>query len=62
MGWITLPALKPRGVLNPNWLVPGTSVLLFLSSLPRSAKGPILTVTSAAMDAYYGMLVYEEYR
>ena len=50
---------------QPQWLVPGTSVLLFLSSLPRYSKGPIpatLTVTSAVTGLYYGALVFEEYR
>jgi len=37
-------------------LVLGASVILFLSSLPRVAKGPVpaaLTVLSAATGAYY---------
>ena len=38
----------------------GASALLFLSSLPRAAKGPVpavLTVTSAASTYYYGKTV-----
>ncbi|KAH9479499.1 TMEM14 protein-like protein [Psilocybe cubensis] len=39
----------------------GASALLFLSSLPRFAKGPvpaILTLTSAGTGLYYGNTVY----
>ncbi|KAN0138199.1 Transmembrane proteins 14C domain containing protein [Lactarius tabidus] len=39
----------------------GASALLFLSSIPRAAKGPIpalLTVTSTAAGAYYGKTIY----
>ncbi|KAI0271047.1 transmembrane proteins 14C-domain-containing protein [Russula aff. rugulosa BPL654] len=39
----------------------GASAVLFLSSVPRFAKGPIpamLTVTSAAAGAYYGRAIY----
>jgi hypothetical protein len=37
-------------------LITGASAILFLSSLPRVAKGPVpavLTVLSAASGAYY---------
>jgi len=37
----------------------GASAVLFLSSAPRAAKGPIpltLTITSAAAAVYYGQL------
>ncbi|KAN0113861.1 Transmembrane proteins 14C domain containing protein [Russula decolorans] len=40
----------------------GASAVLFLSSVPRFAKGPIpamLTVTSAAAGAYYGQAIYK---
>ncbi len=39
----------------------GASALLFLSSLPRVAKGPVpvvLAATSAATGVYYGRLLY----
>ena len=39
----------------------GASALLFLSSAPRAAKGPVpamLTVTSALAGSYYGKSVY----
>lgn len=42
----------PRGVYGAV----GASAILFLSSLPRVAKGPVpagLTVLSAAVGAYY---------
>jgi len=40
----------------------GASALLFLSSLPRVAKGPVpatLALTSAAAGFYYGKTVYK---
>jgi len=40
----------------------GASAVLFLSSVPRFAKGPIpamLTVTSAVTGAYYGRVIYK---
>lgn len=52
-------------VLTDKWglaFLTGASALLFLSSVPRFAKGPIpamLTVTSAATGAYYGNAIYK---
>jgi uncharacterized membrane protein (UPF0136 family) len=57
-----LLVFKPREMLNPNDPLPGASAVLFLSSVPRFAKGPIpamLTVTSAAAGAYYGRAIYK---
>jgi len=50
-----------KGTANGLETALGASALLFLSSAPRSMKGPVpamLTVTSALTGAYYGKTVY----
>ncbi|KAI0629370.1 transmembrane proteins 14C-domain-containing protein [Trametes polyzona] len=50
-----------KGTPNGLEAALGASALLFLSSAPRAAKGPVpavLTATSAVAGLYYGKTVY----
>jgi hypothetical protein len=53
--------LNPYSGIRVNSAPPGASAILFLSSAPRSLKGPvpaILTLTSAVAGGYYGNVFY----